>query len=99
MFDDESVTFQLAVMLRTMDIALSADHMAKLDDEGYDLEAIDETVVESLIMQQDELANEITAHQNLLASDEFTVAARQATIANLTDDLEDFTSRLVEFTS
>lgn len=99
MLDDDTVTWQLAVMLRTLDITLSTDHMAKLDEEGYDLNALDEDVIEALITQQDALASEITAHAGMLASDEFTVEARLATIENLEDDYDNFTDRLVELTS
>jgi hypothetical protein len=99
MFDDDSVTWNLAVMLRTMDIALSTDHMAKLDEEGYDIDYLDEYVVDRLVEQQDELSNEIRAHENMLASDEFTVAARQDTLDGLYEDHANFTDRLVEFTS
>jgi hypothetical protein len=100
MFDDDTVTWQLAVMLRTMDICLSTDHMVKLAEEGYDFgDALDEAVAESLVAQQDELMDEIVAHQNMLASDEFTVASRKATIENLMDDFDNFTDRLVEITS
>jgi hypothetical protein len=99
MFDDESVTFQLAAMLRTLDITLSVDHMNKLDEEGYLIDDVNECVVESLITQQDELADEIIAHQNMLASDELNVTLRMETISGLVEDLDNFTDRLVEFTS
>lgn len=99
MFDDNSVTWNLAVMLRTMDITLSVDHMVKLADEGYDVEYLDEYVVESLIAQQDELEDELAAQVNMLASDEFTVQNRIETIESLEADYDNFTDRLVELTS
>ena len=99
MFDDDTVTFQLAVMLRTMDINLSVDHSVKLEEEGYDLGALDQAVVESLIAQQDELSEEIAGHQSILALQQDYLEAREATIEDLTVDLDYFTDRLVEFTS
>ena len=100
MFDDDTVAFQLAVMLRTLDITLSADHWATLLEEGYEIDtAVDEAVVESLIAQQDELLEELNIHRDWLPTNVQTVEARKATITRLEDEFASFTDRLVEFTS
>lgn len=99
MFDDDTVTFQLAVMLRTMDIGLSVDHSVKLEEEGYILTDINQAVVDGLITQQDELLEEITHNRRLNAYLEADVEERKDFIAGLVFDYENFTDRLVEFTS
>lgn len=99
MFDDNSVTWDLAIILRTMDIALSLDHMTKLDEEGYDLSTLDEVVVEALVAQQEDLTSEINARTGRYYEVEYALEAEDAAIRDLMADCDHYADRMLELTS
>lgn len=92
MFDDETITYNLAVVLRTMDIQLSSDHEAKLREEGYYSDHIDEGVADSLLEQIEEL------QEDKDDTDE-QISALSNWSASLNFDLEQFSARLEEFSN